>query len=669
MKATLLQKLRWILGVASVWTVAWALLGARAASIIREQPHPFLQGVKLTGIMLEAVMEWALTALLVMVVIGLILGFLTLLIIGSEKASHVSFRKGLIIGLGTILWIHGVLYTMVPGAMASLPGLKHLPMSISLLLLLLPGGGLLVWAVRTCSERHKTIRLVGILMVITGVFFLPHDLFRRFMPGPKPLQRGERRLVLVSFDALRKDVFEAIEPEWKTPGGATAVCALPATRLTWNVLLGAPLETMRYSKVMPSESEMKNQVDLALLRSAELHGIRTAFVIDDSLTPAFGLQPNLFTTVLEPDGGWKYWFTLGFGSCWPAYSWAQNYLSPVETSNIWCDTNAYYRDIDRQLANHGWVSSHNCELHSPITPRFEELRLLSGWRWLWRSAISYKAYTTVEELQRDHGKRIGLRADASRHFNVRSILLLDRLKPFLQKWEQKYPSLSGVITADHGEFFSTINSQGGPPLSHFAGVHGFNLNPDTVLIPMHPFGQVVSTLSDQDCYSWLDLRNDIASWIKEARPLQLTGSREGRIIQMPTIRAVHLESGGSPGAAPNEPGQKSDSPKQVEPGQTQAAVGIHPKDIFMSTTFLANGIWFCQDTPPGSIAALPISSAIVQGPRLITYNPDGVGTFERTDYRGYRRLGSWKVSKGAVAQDLAAFSSDHQMPLPPKDAK
>jgi len=647
-----------MLGVATVWAAAWVLLGARAATIIREQPHPFLKGVKLTGIMLEAVLEWAGTALGVMLLLGMVLGFLTLLLIGSEDQEHISYTRGVVVGCGTILWFHGVLYLLVPVAMASLPLVKYLPMSLSLALLLGGGGTIMVFAVRADAPNRWSLRSLALLVVITGLVFLPHDLFRRFMAGPKPLPQSEKRLVIVSVDALRKDVLESILPEWKTPGGATAICALPATRLTWNILLGAPLETMRYSKVMPSESEMTNQVDLVLLRAAETQGIRTAFVIDDSLTPAFGLQPNRFTTVLEPDGGWKYWFTLGFGSCWPVYSWAQNYFSPVETSNVWCDTDAYFRDIDRQLETHGWVSSHNCELHAPITPRIEELRILSGWKWLWRTPLSYKPYATIDELKRDQGKRAGPRSDANRHFNARSMFLLQHMKPFILRWEQRYPALSGVVTADHGEFFANIGDKNGHTLSHFGGVHGFNLGPDTVFIPMHPFGQAQSNLKPEQCYSWLDLHTDISDWIQGQGPLRLQGNASGHLIQMPTIRAVHLEAGASSTM------EGSGSSDLTGADGTNAA-GIHPKDILGNTTFLANGMWFCRDTTPESIKTIPMSSAISQGKRLVTYNPDGLGTYARSDYEGYHCLGIWKTTKETMGQDLALYLKERRLPPTP----
>ena len=184
MKATLFQRVRWMLGVATVWALAWALLGARAATIIREQPHPFLKGVKLTGIMLEAVLEWAGTALGVMLLLGLTLGFLTLLVIGSDDREHISYKRGVIIGCGTILWLHGVLYLLVPVALASLPLVKHLPMSLSLALLLGGGGTIMVFAVRADAPNRWPLRSLALLVVITGLVFLPHDFFRRFMAGP-----------------------------------------------------------------------------------------------------------------------------------------------------------------------------------------------------------------------------------------------------------------------------------------------------------------------------------------------------------------------------------------------------------------------------------------------------------------------------------------------------
>jgi len=656
MKATPAQKALWMLGVMTAWGLSWILLGLRAAALIKEQPHPFLEGVKLSGIMLNAVLTWAFTALAVSLIIGLITGFISLVGVGVQSPSHLSYKKGCLIGTATLLWFHGVLYAMVPGALATLPGLKLLPMALSLLLLLGTGAGLMAWAVWSGSGTHRSVRLAGILLGITLLILVPHDVFRRFMPGPAAMPDGQRRLLVVSFDALRKDTFERAAPDWQAPAGVTPICVLPATRLAWNILLGAPAEGMRYSQIMPSWDELQRPDGLTLLRAAELKGIRTAFVINDSLTPAYGLQPNLFTTVLEPEGGWKYWFTLGFGSCWPVYSWAQNYLSPVETSNLWCDTDAYYRDIGRQLKNHGWVSSHNCELHSPIVLKFEELHAISGWKWLWRSAYSYKAYANLPELERDQGRRISPRASAQRHFEARAKFLLNRLRPFLEEWNRRYPELSGLVTADHGESFPGIMNAEHELVSTLCGVHGFSLSSDTILVPLHMFGRTAGAFKSGSVFSWLDLRDGIQDWLGNAAPLRLSGSTDGRSIRMRTIRAIHLERQQREAARSGTNG--SFSPEKP---------GLHPKDILSSTTFLPNGTWFYQDLSPRPVKNLALSTALVQGEVVVTYNPEGNGMFTREDWKGYGRVGRWSLSQAQVEKEAEAFDQRHQLPAQPKD--
>ena len=214
------------------------------------------------------------------------------------------------------------------------------------------------------------------------------------------------------------------------------------------------------------------------LVAAERKGLRTAFVINDSLTPSFGLQPSLFSDVVEPDGGWKYWFTLGYGTCWPAYSWIQNYFSPVETTNAWSDSEVFWRDLDRTLEGHHWVSSHDCELHVPITLKRAELQTLDPWRWLLHSAKAYHPYTTAAEINQDRS-RLNWRADALLHYQIRIHRLIDSLAPHLEAWNLQYPQLSGVVTSDHGEEHVPLVISG-KVVSHLNGLHGFLTNDGTL---------------------------------------------------------------------------------------------------------------------------------------------------------------------------------------------
>jgi len=652
MKEATHRKVKWVMGILTFWGSGWALLGLHTFFSIYQQPHPFLKSIKLTGIMLEAVTKWAAGSFLAYLSIGLITGFIALISVSPQDPARLSFKRGFLVGGATFLWIHGVLYCQVPGALGSLPGINRLPMALCILALLGAGAGLMARVVWVSKGNLPWLRWGGGLMAITLLIMLPHDLFRRLVVGPSKLPESQRRLMIVSIDGMRRDTFEQAIPEWKTAQGMTPVCAFPATRLAWNALFGASVEKMKYGRVMPYESELRQPDELTLLRTAEMHGVRTAFVINDSLTPSYSLMPNLFTTVLEPDGGWKYWFTLGFGTSWPVHSWLQNYLSPVETSNPWSDTNTYYRDIGRQLQNHGWVSSHNCELHAPIVLRFEELRLLSGWKWLRRSAYSYQPYVRLDEIQQDKGVRVGPRASAQRHYAVRASLLLSRLKPFITDWERRFPQLSGVVTSDHGETFPGIFDENQQVVSTFSGIHGFRLDADTIHIPLHGFGTTKSSLKEGSLYSWLDLRNDIATWLKHDSALDFASTLPGRVLQITAIQPAHLEPTHNQGFA---------DPKARRGG------GLQIQELMRDITLRPSGLWFCSDLTSRDLSRSIFSTALAKGTRLVIFNPEKDGTFFREDWDGYRLLGVWRYDPLQIERDVHSFELTNQLPPMPKD--
>jgi hypothetical protein len=642
------EKATWILGVLLPWFAVWLLLGIRTWASIQAEPHPFLKGVQLSGILLAAVIVWAGSALLAYLVVGLIASLIALAVLGTQAFRPSPFRKGLLMGFATLLWLHGVLYAQVPGALGSLPLFGKLPMAMALSLFLIPGVILTLLLLRGGGVARALLRGALALIILAGSLFVPHDVFRRWAPHPTPLGDSERRLALVSIDGLRRDTFESCMPQWKAPSDCQPVCAFPATRLAWNALFGAPIEEMRYAKLIPYQGELNAPDRLALLREAERRGIRTAFLIDDSLTPSYSLVPSLFTTVLEPEGGWRYWFTLGFGTSWPLFSWAQNVVSPIETSNPWCDTRAFYRDVGRQLRFHHWVSSHNCELHAPIVLRLGDLRGLSGWKWLGRSAYSYQPYTGWDQISKDQGVRLGPRASAQRHYSVRAARLLSEMSPFLQDWQQTYPRLSGVVTSDHGETFPGIYTQDRQLASTFSGIHGFRLDADTIQVPLHVFGQTTHHLKHGALFSWLDLRDCISAWLESQEPLSLSTNITSRIIQITAIQPAHLEGG-------------EGSVRQPRAG------GLEIRELMRTIVLRPNGLWYCGDLDEVSKSHSIFSTALAQGRRLVLYNPEKDGTFYREDWDGDRCLGTRSYDARQVELDIQSFKSTHQIPAIPKD--
>lgn len=634
------RRLAWLLGLWTVWSAVWALLGLRAVAGLRGTPHPFLEDVKLTGVMLKAVLEWAFSALQAHLVIGLLLGLLAqvALSLGAPKkdAQNLDYKGGLLMGLGTTLWFHGVLFLLVPRALASLPIIKSVPAVLGLALTL--GGGALVLGhlVRKSHGGWGLLRWAAILGLSTGMIFIPHDSFRRLMPGPSKLPADTNRVVIVGLDALRQDVFEQIKPEWKAPGGCQPITVAPATRRIWNLIMGADPQKMERSLVIPELWELQHPEHLTLLKKAKDAGLRTAFVINDNSTLAFGLQPNLFTSVYEPDGGWKYYFSLGYGTCWPTYSWGQNYFSLVETSNAWADTEAYWRDLDRAMERHHWVSSHLVELHPPLILRLDELVAWRGWRWLWEAPLRYKSYTTIAEIKADGGRRLDWRADAKIQYQVRSERLLKTLEPHLAKWEKKYSKLSGVIISDHGELHPRVKLADDTPDVHIAGVHGFTLDPDSLRIAFHPFGKTQHQLDETQVWSLMDLRSSLASWVEGSTPLHLTGQKIGAKAKLMAINAIHL---------------------QDSPGASNPELGLNPNKIASWIRFLPSGVWHLTSSADHKTPTTKFSTALVTSSEMITFNPNLAGIWERTAFKNYTPVSTIEVSEAEMAAEIATFDA------------
>jgi hypothetical protein len=549
---------------------------------------------------------------------------------------HYSFRRTLGASLGMALWFHGVLYVMVPIGLASLPLLRYLPIG-ALILMFLGGGCLLTWrALAPLPRRNRARILLPVLLSLTVLPFAPHDMLRRWRSRPA-LDALEPRLMLVSFDAMRRDTLERKMPQWRLPEDVQTITPFPSTRLAWNVLLGADPDRTFREDMVPTLWEAQHPEHLKLLVLAKAAKVRTAFAIDDSLSPCFGLQRNLFDTVREPDGGWKYWLSYGQGTCWPLFSWVQNYLSPIETSNPWNDSAAWFRDLGRLLKSHQWVSSHNCQLHPPILLTLGELQVFDPWRWAVHSPLAYLTYDSAKDREGDSFHwRETWRSDGKSQYEVRAGRLLNTSIPFLDLWVREYPSLSGVVLADHGEGFPVVQNAQGHSVTHSSGLHGFGLDPLSVAIPLHPFGVTEARLQPGDVWSLLDLRDSIGRWITSQRPLALGGNAQGWLVQLVTIQPTHLEQGNSGGA--NDHGK-----------------GIRPEEIARKVHLLPNGYWYSNSLENGTSERDPVSSAMVTSGKMVLFNPVDSGRYFRQEIvRGVPQQGTLIAAAG-MEREVGAF--------------
>lgn len=642
-----MSRLRWLAGVSFVWFLTWLLLGLRVAFRFKDRPHPFLPQVEFGPIVIQAALTWAFSALAVYLGIGLVLSLVAKLATsdrhGSDLAKHLSFRDGLRAGAGTLIFFHGVLFTMVPMALVSLPGIKKLPMALALLLFLGVGGFLLWRMMRREAASFPALRALLLLAFLAGLPQIPHDVVRKRMPLPPPLPPDAPRVLVIGIDGARKDLVERYMPSWKAPNDVNSVCATPATRRSWSLLLGKDPDKLRNSVIMPFRRDFGHPEEFELLNLARQKGLRTAWAIDDSLTAGFGNQPNLFTTVRESPGGWKYWFTLGMGTIFPVYSWAQNYAAPIENTNPWADIDAYYRDLERLTETHHWVFSHTCTLHEPIRITLGEFQKLRPWIWLLDSAWSYRPYEDTDQPVEDPS-RLDLRSSALYHYSARLHRVVTRLDPMLRRWEARFPHLSGIVTADHGEFHLPLENEKDEVLSHLEGFHGFTLEPNTMWVPMHPFGETRHEFKPGQMFTWVELRDAMQRQAVQGGPLVLAGREEPFLTQILTIRARHLEN-------EEERNRKED-------------LGIDPKELVGTINIMADGLWFASDPPEHELESRKLSSCVTRGRELLIFNPVSGGKYERLLFDRYKLVRKDVVTPEAAAEEIAGFRKHYPGPMP-----
>lgn len=647
-KALIKSYLGWVSGVLLVWGATWLLLGVRIVSILKNNPQPFVAAAKLDGPILHAVISWATDTLIAYLVIGLFLAFLgqlALTAISKNNRILPTFKSGVWASAGELLCFHGLLYLQVPSSLRSLPLLKSLPIGLDLFILGLSSAACLFMAIRHTDLAFRPLRVFAAMLLVGLPMLLPHDAFRSMIPGPSIIQPNTPRLLLFGVDGLRQDTLERIRPDWAAVGGCTPVTSVPATRKAWLALYGSDPSLALNAVVMPQRSELSQPDRLKSLVEAERQGLRTAFVINDSLTPAFSLQPTPFSETIEPEGGWKYWFTLGYGTTWPVYSWVQNYFSSVETTNAWAESGPFFRDVERALGRNHWTGVHDCRLHTPILPTRAELQMLDPWLWLLHSPKSYQPYVTATEVHTDR-TRLTWRSNAFRQYEIRAARLVRDLDPFLNRWAKVFPELSGLFFSDHGESFIPIQEPGKPIITRMSGVHGYITDAENLRTPLHPFGRTTHTLDQSQVYSLFDLRDDMLSWVRHDRPLALHGRKEGWLIQFPATDMRDFTS------------QKPQTSPSAQDDQ-----GITIREIAHGTYLLPSGAWYIDDLDSAQFENRKKSTALVTVQEIITFNPSDKDKFRRDVFRKMEQVSSQEVEPEAMNREINDFRGARPKPV------
>jgi hypothetical protein len=128
------------------------------------------------------------------------------------------------------------------------------------------------------------------------------------------------------------------------------------------------------------------------------------------------------------------------------------------------------------------------------------------------------------------------------------------------------------------------------------------------------------------------------------------------MIQFPTIRATHIE----------REAEKANNEK--------AATGIDPREILDSLYVFPNGMWFASDFNEEQFKDRPLSSGLVDGERLLLFNPVGPDQYDRQVLRGFKVESKEVVEKEAMKKELEPLlrhlpPSMEIQPLPQRDGE
>lgn len=440
--------------------------------------------------------------------------------------SRPSLRNYTAIGFGSYVCLMAWLLLLAPGALVKFPILRSIPffLGIICLLILITAS---CWLVFSFVQRATPVAVWGFCHLL--LVLIPHDAFRALRRiGEPELPRETRRMLVFVVDAARldsvRDVFNGTEH--KVYRG---ISHFGSTRKQWRLLLTGNTESVEKSFFLPSKRELADtRADELLTEYAHREGLRTCFIIDDPLTVSQSSLGVVFDDYRSPSSNAiSVW--MAESPLFPVYGWLWNILGSGEGVNYWSDFHAFQRDVFHALRTNHVVFAHTVLLQKPISS-YGEFNSLFGLSWLAQRPSEYQS--------------IGEKADQALGVDARIVYLLklrrvlDLLSKSLLGDYQSMP-ISGVLTSDHGqEFIATMNGN-----KHFAGLHGWDISPDVIWIPMLFFGNARWKGPADGNVDWLSLRHGIIEWMAGRRSLEVAGTTGPISFKTQFIPKTHITGG------------------------------------------------------------------------------------------------------------------------------
>ncbi len=510
--------------------------------------------------------------------------------------------------LGGLLLLHAWLWWKVPGAMAVIPGLSHLPFWMGLPLPLLAGLALL----RVCFPAG---RRGWVLVLTTGLWAVllaeaPLRL-RELQTARKPVGAGPVDMVLLAQDGLRLDTaYEAGLDQFQgqhAQAGYTPVCG---TRMLYSILWGGDPLRFTTSHIIPDIEEFDRQAPFHVVEELASKGRAIRFFIDDGGTVGLiGPRRVGFDRIQMPANGWENFINSNLSVHFPIFASWLDVLRIFPTTNPWASMDLGLRRTLDEGRGGKVVMFHSCLAHQPIFLTRDELRQLP--RWWTLSPRKLEPLSALDDLGRGR-EDTDPRRNPTTAYRLRMTSVLQAWAPIWNKLAEDpdYKNATRIFFSDHGERFLHLTEQ-----LQIAGVHGYDIDPWQMQVPFVLAGPGAEPDQARKHHiSLLGLRQALHDYAGSGARPTMDGLAKAPILARWNLARTPMEEVDSE--------FYNEDPKAI---QEMSYIG-------------PGGLWLMRYKVPVSERGLHAAVARMEAGFFTVYRPLKKGGALKTRYRGYQWL-------------------------------
>jgi hypothetical protein len=538
-------------------------------------------------------------------------------------------------GIGVV---HTWLWWEVPTALWLVPGIGSLPLLLVFpMLALLFSAGLLA----ALSSRGQTwqARLITLAGWHAEGWLLASILLAVHVPAlaPPPVRPSDRptRVLLLGIDALRADI--AAQAGMASLDGVhfeNAYSVVPVTRLVWSLLWGGdPKSHVNGHTLVEKGADDR----FRLVERAKASGIKARFFSD---AEGYGMvrMTCAFDKVVMPEAGWRNYAGTYLSQYFPLYAVWVSRTGDFPTANPWSPLDLPLKWALEQGRGSEWVMLHSSVTQHPIFLQRRELDEIPGW---WQ--LSASDYEPLPEWPSEGTRARDERADPFLAYRIRAQHVLGAWRPIWNRLAED-PDYRGAVRflfSDHGEEFHPLGT------GHLEGMHGFDLNPAELRVPLVLAGPDVEpgVRRVTAATSLLAVRNAVAGALLRGAPVRADTLQ---VLDFAPMAYQTIDT-----RPYRDPALKLPDYRELPIRQIVESAEFFP-DGYMVMTYDASSSQRWED----------VSIGLGHGARLTVYKPLEGGGAHRLVFDGYALVAEEFVSEETYSTEKERVEAQLLTPLP-----